>query len=123
LKVAVTVVLALRVVAQRPIPEHPPPLQPAKVEPEDGVAERVIAVPEVTVSEQSLPQEIPVPVTVPDPVPDFNTVRVYVVAPGRDLVAVQEAVVPPFEPAQDHWDDPPWAGSDGVLGLTVPVEQ
>src|SRR3989475_1339316 len=37
-KVAVTVVAALRVTVQVPVPEQPPPLQPVKVEPAAGAA-------------------------------------------------------------------------------------
>src|SRR4051794_33724424 len=52
------------------------PLQPAKVEPAVGLAVRVTLVPSVYVSEQSAPHEMPVPVTVPLPVPAFETVSV-----------------------------------------------
>src|SRR3989344_9204474 len=75
-KAAVTVVLAdivsVQVVA---VPEQAPD-QPAKVEPREGVAVRVILVSEVTVSVQSVPQKMPVPVTMPEPVPLLKTVRV-----------------------------------------------
>lgn len=46
------------------VPAHEPP-QPEKVYPEFGVAVRVTLVPLVYDSLQSVPQEIPVPVTVP----------------------------------------------------------
>jgi len=48
------------------VPEHAP-LHPAKVLPELGVAVRVVCVFAVYVSEQSLPQVIPVPEMVPFP--------------------------------------------------------
>lgn len=76
LKVAVTVMLEETVTVQLPVPEQPPPDQPAKVEPELAAAVNVTLVPEFIVSEQSEPQEIPVPVTVPEPVPALETVRV-----------------------------------------------
>jgi hypothetical protein len=47
------------------------PDQPVSAEPLPGVAVRVTFVPLTRTSEQSLPQLIPVPVTVPPPVPDF----------------------------------------------------
>ena len=51
-----------------------------KVEPEAAAAVSAIWVPEVMVDcEQVVPQEIDPPVTVPEPVPDFETVSVYVV--------------------------------------------
>ena len=37
--------------------------------------------------------------------------------------AVQEAVVPPFEPWQVHREELPWAGSEGDEGDAVPVVQ
>jgi hypothetical protein len=76
LKVAVTVVLEFKVTVHVPVPEHPPLDQPAKIEPLLAEAVKVMLVPELVVSEQSEPQEIPVPVTVPEPVPDLETVRV-----------------------------------------------
>ena len=48
-----------------PVPEHPPPDQPINVEPVVGEAVRVVTLPWLVVSEQSEPQLIPVPVTVP----------------------------------------------------------
>jgi hypothetical protein len=51
-------------------------------------------VPEVTDSEQSVPQFMPVPVTVPEP--DLETVRVYVV--GSCVEADREAVHEVSEP-------------------------
>ena len=45
LKVAVTVVFALRVTTQVPMPVQPPPVHPAKVDPPEGVAVRVTTVP------------------------------------------------------------------------------
>jgi len=86
-KVAVTVVAALRVTVQVPMPAQPPPLQPVKVEPAAGAAVRVTAVPLVKLAEQVAPQLIPTGelVTVPLPVPAGVTVSVKV---GRAKVAV-----------------------------------
>ena len=72
-KVAVTVVFDEIVVVQEPVPEQLPPDQPEKVEPLDGEAVKVTAVPLFTVVEQVEPQEIPLPETVPVPVPDLET--------------------------------------------------
>ena len=75
-KIAVTVVLAVKVTGQVPVLEHPPPDQPEKVEPESGVVVKVIVVPEEEVCEQVLPQLIEPPETVPVPVPDLDIIRV-----------------------------------------------
>src|SRR5436309_11992923 len=76
-KVAVTVVAALKVTVQVPVPVHPPPLQPPKVEPAAGAAVSVTAVPLAKLAEQVTPQVMPAGalVTVPAPVPAFETVR------------------------------------------------
>ena len=78
MKVAVTVVAALRVTVQVPVPLQPPPLQPVKVEPAAGAAVSVTAVPLEKLAEQVAPQVIPAGalVTVPLPVPAGVTVRV-----------------------------------------------
>jgi hypothetical protein len=44
-KLAMTVVLSVRVRVQLPVPEHPPPFQPAKVDPLAATALRVTPVP------------------------------------------------------------------------------
>src|SRR5438477_11745029 len=56
------------------------PVQLPNVDPAAAAAVRVIDVPLATVSVQSVPQLMPIPVTVPDPVPFFATVSVYVTA-------------------------------------------
>jgi hypothetical protein len=73
--VAVTDVAAFTVTTQVPVPEQPPPLQPVNVDPAAGAAVRVTAVPPVKACEQVAPQEMPAGelVTVPLPVPDFDT--------------------------------------------------
>ena len=78
MKVAVTVVAALRVTVQVPVPEHPPPVQPLKVEPATGAAVSVTAVPLAKLAEHVAPQLMPAGelVTVPLPVPAGVTVRV-----------------------------------------------
>ena len=67
------------------------PLHPANVEPDAGAGMSVTEVPSSYVSVQSLPQLIPVGlvVTVPEPVPVFDTVRVKVASGFRSKVAVQ----------------------------------
>lgn len=78
LNVAVTVVAAFIVTVHDPVPEHPLPLQPAKVEPEDALADNVTEVPWLYDPVHVLPlQDNPVADTVPLPVPDLETVRVY----------------------------------------------
>ncbi len=79
-KLAVTVRLLVKVMVQVPVPGQalgfPVTVQPLKFDPPFGAAVSVIAVPLLTVSEQSFPQLMPVPVTVPLPFPVFMTVRV-----------------------------------------------
>ena len=75
LNCAVTVVAVLTVMAQVGALAQPPPLQPVNVEPAVGVAVSTMTVFGATDSLQSAPQAIPVPVTVPKPVPDFVTVN------------------------------------------------
>ena len=76
-KVAVTVAAAESVTTHDPVPVHPPPLQPLKVEPAAGAAVSVTAVPLAKLAEQVTPQVMPAGalVTVPAPVPAFETVR------------------------------------------------
>ena len=76
-----------------PVPEHAP-LQPANVCPVLGVAVKVTLVPLVYVSEQSLPQAIPVPVIVP--LPETPVVRVYVVGVGVELPPPPPPPPPPL---------------------------
>jgi hypothetical protein len=58
------------------VPLQPAPLQPAKLEPAAGVAVSATWLPLLTTSLQSLPQLMPVAVTVPLPVPALTTVNV-----------------------------------------------
>src|SRR5438093_12796645 len=75
-KVAVTVVVAVRVTVQEPVPEQPPPLQPVKMEPAAGAAVRVTAVLFLHVALPISPQLMPTGalVTVPLPAPPLLTV-------------------------------------------------
>jgi hypothetical protein len=66
------------------------PLHPANVEPVLGVAVRVIEVPLVIAVEHVVPQDIPEPVMVPDPVPPLDVDRVYVTT-GVDAVVTERA--------------------------------
>jgi hypothetical protein len=95
LKVAVTVVAAFTVTAQVLVPLQPPPLQPVKVDPAAAAAVSVNAVPGVTVSEQSLPHEMPAGalVTVPVPVPFLASVSV-TGAPVAEPVTARVIVSP-----------------------------
>lgn len=77
LKFAVADLLEFIITAHEPVPEQAPD-QPVKVEPADAEAVRVTEAPELYVPEQSAPQFMPAgeEVTVPEPVPDLETVRV-----------------------------------------------
>jgi len=75
-KAAVTDFAAVMVTEQVPVPVQAP-VQPVKVDPVDGAAVKVTEVLSHMVSVQSAPQSIPVPDTVPLPVPDLATVRTY----------------------------------------------
>jgi len=108
--VAVTDVAAFIVTTQVPVPAQPPPLHPLNVEPVVGVAVKVTTVPLVKACEQVAPQEIPAGelVTVPLPVPDFDTVsanddcmKLAVTVWAALIVTVQEPVPvqpPPLQP-------------------------
>ena len=76
MSVAVTVLFAVMdMVHETPLGvSHP--VQLPNVDPAAAAAVRVIDVPLATVSVQSVPQLMPIPVTVPDPVPFFATVSV-----------------------------------------------
>jgi len=76
LNVAVTVLFALIDMVHEILFSASHPVQLPNVDPAAGAAVSVIAVPLATVSVQSVPQLMPVPVTVPDPVPFFATVSV-----------------------------------------------
>ena len=56
LKVAVTLVAALRVAVHDPVPEQPPPLHPENAEPVAGVADNVTALPEAKLAVQLEPK-------------------------------------------------------------------
>jgi hypothetical protein len=90
LKVAVTVVLAVRVKVQVVVALVHPPLNPAETEPGAAVAVRVTDVPEAKEPEQVAPQLIPAgeEVTVPVPVPDFVRVSVGLPEPVLMLLTV-----------------------------------
>ena len=63
---------ALPVTEHEAVPEQPP-VHPSNFEPEAAVAARVTSAPAEYISEQSLPQLMPVGLlaTVPEPLPDF----------------------------------------------------
>jgi len=109
-KVAVTVVAALKVTVQAPVPEQPPPLQPLKVEPAAGAAVSVTAVPLGKLATHVALQVMPVGalVTVPLPAPAGVTVsvkvwsvKVAVTVVAAETVTVQAPVpeqAPPLQP-------------------------
>lgn len=88
--VATTTLSDVEFTIQLPVPEHTPPVHPENVDPESGVAVRVSVVESFTTSEQSLPHDIPVPDTVPVPVPSLVTDTVYVT--GGVVVSMIEYV-------------------------------
>jgi len=61
------------------------PVQLANADPAAGAAVRETAVPAVRLTLQDEPQSIPFPLTVPDPVPDLETLRTCVVEPVPGL--------------------------------------
>jgi hypothetical protein len=69
---------------------QPGPLQPEKIEAVDAIVVKVICVPLLAVWVQSLPQLMPVPVTVPLPFPAFAIVKVNEI---RLKVAVHEMLL------------------------------
>jgi hypothetical protein len=81
-KVAVTVLSepSVRVHVAPDVESHPD--HPAKLEPGSATAERLTAVPVDSVEVHVLPQAIPLPLTVPEPVPALTTVRTLVLVPG-----------------------------------------
>ncbi len=104
MKVAVTVVAALRVTVQVPVPLQPPPFQPVKVEPAAGVAVSVTAVPLEKLAEQVAPQVIPAGalVTVPLPVPAGVTVRANVCRVKVAVTVVAAESVTTQAPVPEH---------------------
>src|SRR5438093_469163 len=77
-KLAVTVVVAVRVTVQEPVPEQPLPLQPVKVEPGAGAAVREIGRASWREREQLAPEVVPAGalVRVPRPGPALLKVSV-----------------------------------------------
>jgi hypothetical protein len=86
LKVAVTLRLAprVRVHVAPAVESHPD--HPANVEPPAATAVRLTAVPAGSAEVQVLPQSIPLPLTVPEPVPALETVSTSVVVPVLGLL-------------------------------------
>jgi hypothetical protein len=74
--VAVTDSAALIVTVHVPVALQPPPDQPVKLEPDAGAAVNVTFVPAAKLAEHVPGQLIPLPVTLPEPVPATATVRV-----------------------------------------------
>jgi hypothetical protein len=91
--VAVTLLFAVMETVHEVVPVHAPD-QPENVYPVWGVAVRVTEVPDVYVSAQSVPQEMPVPEMVPPPV--TPVVRVYVAGGGGVEVPTVYEYVRPF---------------------------
>lgn len=96
MNVAVTDVAAFIVTVQVPVPEHPPPDQPANTDaPDVGAAVSVTTVAWRKLAEQVAPQLMPAGelVTVPVPVPAFETVRAKV-GVGENVAVTLVAEVP-----------------------------
>jgi hypothetical protein len=68
---------------------------PAKLDPESATAVRLTAVPVESVEVHVLPQSIPLPLTVPEPVPALTTVRTAVPVPGLPEPPPQASVRTP----------------------------
>jgi hypothetical protein len=87
---ATTVWLTLITVTQAPVPLHPPPLQPTKVDPLAAAALSVTDEPLRKPALQAGPQSMPGGelVTVPLPVPVFETVRVAVLWGGLNIAVL-----------------------------------
>ena len=87
----VAVQLRAAFIVTLPSVQSAPPLHPPNVEPPSGLGMRVTIVPSSYASVQSAPQVIPagLVVTVPEPLPVFDTVRMKVTIGLRSNVAVQ----------------------------------
>lgn len=84
LKVATKVDVDVMVKEQLPVPEQldadPVPVQPVKLDPPDGEALQITPVP---LDRVLVPDTQFVPLTVPDPVPEMLTVKLYEVPPVK----------------------------------------
>ena len=91
MRLNVAVQLLSAVMVTTPSEQSASPLQPVKVEPVSAVAVRVITVPDVYISVQSVPQLMPAgaEVTVPLPVPALVTVRTTIPVPARGMSNVE----------------------------------
>lgn len=124
MNLASTARAALIVTVQVNVPEHPDPFQPVNDEPAAGVAVSVTDDPSAKISEQSAPQLIPAgdEVTVPPPVPDFETAKLKnpggsransaVTARAALIVTVHVEVPEQPDPLQPANDEP--AAGDAV---------
>ena len=92
-KLAVTDLAALIVTSQVPVPEQPSPLQPVKLEVIPAAAVSVTTVLLAKFTEQIVPQSMPAGalVTVPEPVPVFETIKAY--KTGVEVVEGVEVLV------------------------------
>src|ERR1039458_4072602 len=98
MNVAVIVLSASRLRLQVSVPLQLLPLHPLNTELLSALAESVMLVPPAVVSVQVPPQEIIPPETIPPPVPDLMTVRVYCCEAGE--------VPPPDESRlKTSWED------------------
>lgn len=114
---------------QLPVSVHeadPVPVdQPAKDELASGVAVRFIVTPELYISEQSVPQLMPVAVTIPVPEPDFvifkatGVSNIAVIAVSLFIITVQVPV--PLQPPPDQPANTELAFGVAVSVITAPV--
>ena len=123
LNVAVTLAAEVAVIVQVPVPEHPPPLQPAKVDPAAGEAVRTTTVPWLYASLQSTPQLIPAGllVTVPLPLPDFDTVKAYEFRLNVAVTLVAAVTVTVHVPVPVHPPPAQPANVEPAAGVAVSV--
>src|SRR4051812_23740357 len=100
-KVAVTLFAASIVTVHAPVPLHAPP-QPMNVESIAAAAVSVTIVPKLNGSVQSVPQLMPVPETVPEPVPAFVTVSVNMLSVNVAVTLFAASIVTVHAPVPVH---------------------
>lgn len=121
------------VTVHEPTPLHPAPDQPLKLDPDAAVAVSVTVVPAVNVFEHAPGHAMPLPVTLPKPVPASPIVSVCVggglggelatnvaVTERAEFIVTMHVPVPP-QPAPDHPAKLDPAGAEPVKVIFVPA--